>query len=297
MYYRKALKNSPERVLKKSECDSKSELWTFIPSFFENDEPGLHLLAVCLPSSEVLPDSRKFREAFSLENNPCIKLDDVAPDHCTNRYFVITQRLPDYSTILSTVSQYVEQCYETKELFSTALKYYKCHLTSLPFAEGLQKELEDVIQERTEKHCCHTLFVIVALPEECFLQFESKDAFYPPFIEYVVLGEKEEKIIEEKDRVTQLLKQKLAEADEKINELQKNAERSKEAYTQELFNEKASYEAEKRMLEQIIICMYKGEQLTEEMLKIVDSIIMESLPTLVDSTTRDKQYTKKYLNG
>ena len=305
MYYRKALKNSHEQVFEQSECGSNSILWDFVPSFFKNDEPGIHLLAVCLPPDEALPDDQRFEEALSLDNNPCTKLDDAPPDNCTFRYYVISRKLPDYSTILKMASQYAKQCYKAENLFLNTLDFFSNYLTSRAVAEGLQNELEVLIQQKKEEGCCHTLFVIVALPEECFSQFEDGQSFFPPFIEYVVLGESVEKIITERvNKVTQYYEEKvaelikeIAEQNKKIAEQNKTAEHTKQAYAQEIIRERESYEAEIRMFGQIILRMNNGIPLTEEMRKKVDSILKENLPPFGENKTQDKQLTKTYLNS
>lgn len=301
--FRKALKNSREKVFKQSECVLNSILWDFVPSFFKNDEPGIHLLAVCLPPDDVLPDDQGFERALSVDNNPCIKLDDSPPEDCTCRYYVISQKLPDYSTILKMASQYANQCYNTENLFLRTLDLFRNHLTSQAVAEGLQNELEEVIQRKKKEGCCHTLFVIVALPKECFPQFEDGQTFYPPFIEYVVLGESvetiiEERIIEERDKVTQDYEKKVAELNKIIDEQNKTNEHTKQAYAQEIIKVRESYEAVIKMFGQIILCMNNGKPLTEEMKKIVDSILLkENLPPFGENKTQDKQRTKTFLNG
>lgn len=295
MYYRKALKNSREQVFEQSECGSNSKLWDFIPSYFENDEPGIHILAVCLPPDEVLPDDHRFEEALSLDNNPCTKLDDAPPDNCTFRYYVISQKLPDYSTILKMASQYAKQCYKAENLFLHTLDFFGNYLTSRAVAEGLQNELKVVIQQKKQEGCCHTLFVIVALPEECFPQFEDGEAFYPPFIEYVVLGESVEKIINERvTERTKYLEEQLSTANKRIEELEKNAVLTRNVIAQTIVDEREAYKAEKRMLDQIIIRMNKGEPLTEEMSKIVDCILRDNSLTLDKNSTQDKHYIRKY---
>ena len=207
MYFQKALKNSDKNVFSVFDCTKTDNLLNAIPAFFSNEKQGVHILVVCSSSNVGLPNEQELSKHFSKINDPCTLLpkSGKASDDASQRLFTLIQS-NDYCTLLRDSVDSICRCYSANSAIATLLEQ---SLTKYPMTpqtvDTLKSTVEAMLKDSEGRKCCNTLFIIASLPTEFYSEFESTDHCFPSFIEYVVLGEDTNNVIEVRDNNQQLL--------------------------------------------------------------------------------------------
>lgn len=217
MFFQKALKNSDENMFAGFECTKTDNLFESVPDFFNNNNRGVHILVVCSSSTVGLPNEQALSEHFSNNrNDPCIRLskNGKVSDDVSQRFFDLIYS-KDYCSLLKQSVDSICRCYSVDSTAATILTQSldKYPMTSQT-ADSLKNNVETVLKNSEGRKCCNTLFIIASLPKDFYSEFTSTDHCFPSFIEYVVLGEDINKVIEVVFNQGQLINSQ----DEKIKE-------------------------------------------------------------------------------
>lgn len=186
------LKNSETFVFNKLNNYSRNIL-DFIRSVFLNKGSGVHLLGVCLPKGEILPENIDLERTLLRKNDPCVILPDTPITTATRRFFIKLQEPNSYKEVLKNVSRHVSCCYDCsqeEDFFCKLVDLYSDFLMTNINAAAFDRWLEELLTLTRRQNYCHTLFIIVPFPYDWYRTIFTVDGnFFPSFFEYIVLGE------------------------------------------------------------------------------------------------------------
>lgn len=234
MHYTNLLKHSDAGcgIMKEYSVQGSQILEQIVPEFFNHPvgDGYPHVLIVCSDSKDSTWTDKEFQAKFQYE-------DDTLPEILSAGWICnkrakrlcvhIDKNLCTIPNAVEEVMRAVSNCY--KDAKSTQVGDFLEDLPSLfnNLDDNVVSHCNNILAKairraHDEVGCNRTLFVRIILPKRCFDEF--KDRPFPPFVEYVVLGQLQDPIIQDQQtKITDLQKQ-LQEKNEEISRLSKEME-------------------------------------------------------------------------
>lgn len=226
MYYTHLLKHSDAgcSIMEESPIHTSQYLEQIVPEFFNCSigDGYPHVLIVCSDSKDALWRDEEFQAKFHSKDNQKPELLSAGwnRDKRAKRLSVhIDKGLNSIPDAVNEVLKSVTSCYEGAiNAFVVDLLGSLPDLLNNPdetIASYCHTTLVKVIDKaRDEVGCKRTLFVRVILPKNCYDAFKGRH--YPPFVEYVVLGQLQNPKEQELQAKIVALERKIQEKDDQI---------------------------------------------------------------------------------
>lgn len=230
MYYSRLLKHANPgcSILKESKVNESPYLRKIVPDYFDctTGDGNVHALIICSDGKDAAWTNQEFQAKFVAAGShlPEILTDDWSRDRRAKRLCVHIDN--DLSTIpkaVEEVAKAILTCYDNHagknlKLFANCFTERAENNVIDSCHQALMEEIADATQIIG---CPRTLFIRIIMPQSCFDAFKNR--YFPPFVEYVVLGHIDDPRIFS-------LQSKLKEATEQKLETEKLLDEAKKEY-------------------------------------------------------------------
>lgn len=226
MYYTRLLKHPDAEcsILEELPIEGNPYLEQIVPDYFgrSNGDGYPHVLIICSDSNDRAWTDEEFRAKFlSIGNQPPdLLLGEWKHDKRAKRLSVhIDKSRSNIPDAVKEVLQAVKKCYEDAEIAKIGDWLEGLHNLFKDPNETISSHCHTILVraiDRAEKEigCKRTLFVRIVLPKNCFDEFKGR--YYPPFLEYVVLGQLQDPKIQELETKVADLNKQIEERDNQI---------------------------------------------------------------------------------
>lgn len=240
MYYTRLLIHSKEaNKMEESPVQVSQCLEKTVPDFFNRSEGDgyVHVLIICSDSKDTVWNDSEFKAKFYACGNQSTELLSAEWERDKRSKWLCVHIDKDLHAIpdaIKEVLQAVTTCYGDAYTLSVPLEDFldlfesrdskAVSICGKILKYGIDNAIEEV-------RCKRTLFARIILPEKCFEELRNR--CFPPFIEYVVLGQLQDPKIQELEIEVNSLKNQIEKLTAENRRLAQEKEQLKSDYLED----------------------------------------------------------------